>query len=134
MLRDSCESPISKNKFKDITKYITDVQKTSSFETLLATSLKQMMVSNVPQKVHWRVYLEIADFAKREARFDEAKFFYKLAITNQPYAYQGWLEYSKMEEESGNQDSSLELLMKGLKFNPFSENLFIKMVKIEEKR
>lgn len=93
-----------------------------------------MMVSNVPQKVHWRVYLEIADFAKREARFDEAKFFYKLAITNQPYAYQGWLEYSKMEEESGNQDSSLELLMKGLKFNPFSENLFIKMVKIEEKR
>lgn len=39
-----------------------------------------------------------------------------------------------MEEESGNQDACLDLLQKGLKFNPYSENLFTKMVKIEEKR
>jgi hypothetical protein len=39
-----------------------------------------------------------------------------------------------MEEESGNQDACLNILMKGIKFNPYSENLFIKMVKIEEKR
>lgn len=38
-----------------------------------------------------------------------------------------------MEEESGNQDACLDILLKGLKFNPFSENLFIKVVKIEEK-
>jgi len=54
-------------------------------------------------------------------------------ISTQPYAYQGWLEYSKMEEESGNQDECLEILLRGLKFNPFSEILFIKVVKLNEK-
>lgn len=54
---------------------------------MLQTSLKQIAICNLPQKIHWRVYLDIADFAKREARFSEAKFFFKLAITNQPYAY-----------------------------------------------
>lgn len=93
-----------------------------------------MVSLNLPHKIHWRVYLDIADIAKRKGKFAEAKLFYKLAITNQPFAYQGWLEYSKMEEESGNQDACLNILMKGLKFNPYSENLFVKMVKIEEKR
>lgn len=39
-----------------------------------------------------------------------------------------------MEEEIGNQDLCLGILQKGLKFNPQSENLFIKIVKIEEKK
>lgn len=79
------------------------------------------------------MYLDLADFAKRESQFEDAKTFFKLVISTQPYAYQGWLEYSKMEEECGNQDICLDILLKGLKFNPYSENLFIKAVKIEEK-
>jgi hypothetical protein len=55
-------------------------------------------------------------------------------ISSQPYAYQGWLEFAKMEEESGNNEACLDIIMKGLKFNPFNDNLFIKAVKCEEKR
>jgi len=54
-------------------------------------------------------------------------------VTTQPYAYQGWLEYAKMEEECGNQASCRDILIEGLRFNPYSENLFIKAIKLEEK-
>lgn len=100
----------------------------------MLASLRKISGEQVPAKIHWRIYLDLADNAKREAKFIEARLFFKLAIVTQPFAYQGWLEYSKMEEESGNQDACLDLLLKGLKFNPFSENLFTKIVKIEEKR
>jgi len=59
--------------------------------------------------------------------------FYRLAIAAQPYAYQGWLEYSKLEEENGNFNESRYILLKSLKFNPTNENLFIKCLKLEEK-
>lgn len=39
-----------------------------------------------------------------------------------------------MEEESGNQEACRSILQKGLKFNPLNENLFLKMIRIEEKR
>ena len=38
-----------------------------------------------------------------------------------------------MEEECGNQERSLEILLKGLKFNPLNENLFIKSIKVQER-
>jgi antirestriction protein len=60
--------------------------------------------------------------------------FYRLAIAAQPYAYQGWLEYSKLEEENGNLNESRYILLKSLKFNPFNENLFVKCLKLEEKQ
>ena len=44
----------------------------------------------------------MADYSKRESRFKEAKLLFKLVSYLQPYAYQGWLEYAKMEEECGN--------------------------------
>ena len=42
--------------------------------------MKKMAVINVPQKIHWRVYLDIADFAKRESKFEEARQFFKIVI------------------------------------------------------
>lgn len=56
----------------------------------------------LPKKVHWKLLLDLADFAKRESRFSEAKLLFKLITHLQPFAYQGWLEYAKMEEECGN--------------------------------
>lgn len=38
-----------------------------------------------------------------------------------------------MEEECGNQAQCRDILIEGLKFNPYSENLFIKAIKLEEK-
>lgn len=35
-------------------------------------------IINIPRKVHWKILLELADFAKRESKFNEAKILYKL--------------------------------------------------------
>ncbi|CAN0177225.1 unnamed protein product, partial [Hapterophycus canaliculatus] len=61
-------------------------------------------------QVHWRLYLEIADLARRENRFVEARKLYRKAsgrrafvVTKmQPFASQGWVEYCKLEEEFGD--------------------------------
>lgn len=78
--------------------------------------------------------MDLADYAKRESRFSDARQLYKIVVSTQPYAYQGWLEYSKMEEECGNQEESNESLLKSLKFNPLNENLFVKVIKFEERK
>lgn len=39
-----------------------------------------------------------------------------------------------MEEECGNQDGCRDILRKGIKFSPLNENLFLKLVRIEERR
>ena len=90
-------------------------------------------ILSVPRKVHWRVIIDLADYAKRESKFKEAKLLFKLVSYLQPYAYQGWLEYAKMEEECGNQNKSKKILHEGLKFSTLNENLFIKAIKVEEK-
>ena len=77
--------------------------------------------------------LDLADYSKRESRFKEAKMLFKLVSYLQPFAYQGWLEYAKMEEECGNQEKSWKILIEGLKFSNLNENLFIKAIKVEEK-
>ena len=87
----------------------------------------------MPRKVHCRIIMDLADYAKRESKFKEAKLLFKLVSYLQPYAYQGWLEYAKMEEECGNQNKSKKILHEGLKFSSLNENLFIKAVKVEEK-
>lgn len=74
------ESPRSKNKFKQINKEMLDLQKTHSFEGFIQAVLRKVVAQNLPQKVIWRVYLDMADFAKRESKFDQARFFYKLSI------------------------------------------------------
>ena len=103
----------------------------SSFKKVLIQCLEKLQ--HVPQKIHWRAFLDLADFAKRESKFEEARNLFHIVSIIQPYAYQGWLEFSKMEEECGNQNVSRNILLQGLKFNPLNENLFIKAIKVEEK-
>lgn len=87
----------------------------------------------MPKKVHYKILLDLADFAKRESEFTEAATLFKIVTHIQPYAYQGWLEHAKMEEELGNIERCRTLLKRGLKFNPLNENLFLKTLKTEEK-
>ena len=77
--------------------------------------------------------LLLADFAKRESKFAEAKLLFKLITHIQPYAYQGWLEYAKMQEECGRNDSARAILQEGLRFNQLNDNLFVKAIKVEER-
>lgn len=88
----------------------------------------------LPQKVQWKILMEMADYAKRESRFESTIHLYKVIVTLQPYAYQGWLEYAKMEEEAGEIDKCILLLEMGLKFLPFNENLILKLIRSLEKQ
>ena len=51
----------------------------------------------------------------------------------QPCASQGWLEYSKLEEEEGNVAKCSRILNKGLTFYSINENLLIRTIKHEER-
>jgi len=87
----------------------------------------------LPKQVHWRVHLELADLAKRANKFDEARRVYRKVCTLQPYASQGWLEFSKLEEESGNLERCASLLSEGLSYCEYNENLLTKAIKHEER-
>ena len=54
----------------------------------------------LPEKVYWKILIEIADLAKRENKFREAASYYEHVNRTQPYAAKGWLEYAKMMEVS----------------------------------
>jgi la-related protein 1 len=94
------ETPNSKHKYKQVIREMKDLEK-QGFSAVVKCAFAKIM--QIPKKIHWRVILDLADFAKRESRFREAKLLFKLVSYLQPYAYQGWLEYAKMEEECGNQ-------------------------------
>lgn len=96
---DLNETPISKHKHKQVAKELKDFEK-KGFSHAVKLVFERIM--SLPRKVHWRLLLDLADFAKRESKFEEAKILFKLITYLQPFAYQGWLEYAKMEEECGN--------------------------------
>lgn len=128
--QDLVETPNSKYKYKQISREMKESEK-NGFQAVIKETFSRVL--NIPKKVHWRVVLDLADYAKRESRFKEAKVLFKLVSYLQPYAYQGWLEYAKMEEECGNQQKSRKILIQGLKFSSLNDNLFIKAIKVEEK-
>lgn len=128
--QDLIETPISKHKHKQLSRDLKESEK-RGFSTAVKMVFERIV--NLPRKVHWRILLDLADFAKRESKFEEAKVLFKLITYLQPYAYQGWLEYAKMEEECGNNESSRRILQIGLKFNALNDNLFVKAIKVEEK-
>jgi len=35
-------------------------------------------IIHIPKKVHWKILLDLADYAKRESKFNEAKILFKL--------------------------------------------------------
>lgn len=135
-LRDNAvESPTSKNKYKGVSKFVEDLERAGevSFSELVAETMAKVTNLDIPKKILWRLFLDLADYAKRESKFDCARQLYKIVVCIQPYAYQGWLEYAKMEEECGNQKESNNILLKSLKFNHLNENLYVKVIKYEEK-
>jgi tetratricopeptide (TPR) repeat protein len=125
------ESPGTRVKFKDFYRQLR-VKEKDSFHA--AKSFGLSCIDLLPEKIHWRVYLELADLAKRENRFDEARELYKLANTSQPYAAQAWLEHSKMEEECGELLRCQQILYAGLAYCGQSENILIKIIKHEERK
>ena len=90
-------------------------------------------VHPLPPTTHWRVHLELADIAKRSNNITLARNHYRQACTLQPRASQGWLEHSKLEEESGNLPKCAAILREGLDHCSTNENLLVRAIKFYER-
>lgn len=126
------ESPATRAAFKEFYRAIRNEER-SSFTKAEEFAYLSLSSGSLPESVHWRVYLELADLAKRSNRYAEARRLYKMVCQLQPYASQGWLEFSKLEEECGNMNRVMNILHAGLEYCKFSESLLTRAVKHQEK-
>lgn len=83
--------------------------------------------------MHWRVYLELAERARRENLWRKATHLYSASCEVQPFAAAGWLDWAKLEEERGRLKASCEVLKLGLVFCELNEALVTRRIKLEEK-
>jgi tetratricopeptide (TPR) repeat protein len=126
------ESPAIRTAFKDFYRKFR-VEERASFQDAEGFAMQALGDGSLPETVHWRVYIELADLAKRANRFVEARDLYQQVCRLQPYASQGWLEYSKLEEECGNMNICAKILRAGLGYCEYSEHLLTRAIKHEEK-
>lgn len=126
------ESPATRTAFKEFYRSFRNEER-SSFQKAEEFARRAIESSSVPENVHWRVYLELADLAKRSNRFPEARRLYRQVCQLQPYAFQGWLEYSKLEEECGNLNRVMNILHAGLEYCEYNEALMTRALKLQEK-
>lgn len=129
---DHEESSETKAAFKDFTKKLR-AEERSSFEDAESFASKVLCEGVLPESIHWKVYLELADLAKRANRFGEARTLYKKVCQLQPSAIQGWLEFSKLEEECGNMNLCAKILRAGIDYCEYNDGLFARAIKHEEK-
>eukprot|EP00537_Pseudo-nitzschia_pungens_P003226 CAMPEP_0172359386 /NCGR_PEP_ID=MMETSP1060-20121228/3587_1 /TAXON_ID=37318 /ORGANISM="Pseudo-nitzschia pungens, Strain cf. cingulata" /LENGTH=1732 /DNA_ID=CAMNT_0013081015 /DNA_START=151 /DNA_END=5349 /DNA_ORIENTATION=+ len=127
------ESPATRSAFKDFYRKLRSEERTS-FQDAEKFAMLSLSDNSLPESIHWRVYLELADLAKRSNRFEEARKLYQQVYKLQPYASQGWLEFSKLEEECGNMNACAKILSAGLEYCEYSESLLTRAIKHEEKR
>lgn len=121
---------IQKFAFKDFMKPVKELENIGLAAVL---SYLHNNLHTLPKSLHWQVFMELADVAKRENRISEARKMLKISVLLHPFAHQAWLEYSKLEEECGKMMEARKKLIVGIQFSPFCEQLFIKFLKIEEK-
>lgn len=81
---DLNETPNSKHKHKLLAKELKEAEK-KGFSSTVKTVFEKIV--SLPKKVHWRILLDLADFAKRESKFEEARVIFKLITNIQPFAY-----------------------------------------------
>lgn len=126
------ETPTVRAIFKDFYRKFRLKEK-ESLDTAANFARSYLEDKEFPRSVHWRIYLELADLAKRKNNITEARNLYSKVCQIQPYASQGWLERSKLEEECGKLQECSKILKQGLKYCPQNENMRIRAIKHEER-
>lgn len=99
----------------------------------LAEEFARESLQILPKNVHWKIFIHLAEFKKRMRDIDGAREYYRVACRLEPFAYQCWLEYSKLEENMGNVSAAREILRESLKILPYDESLVAKAIQHEEK-
>mmetsp|Transcript_23582 Transcript_23582/g.53815 ORF Transcript_23582/g.53815 Transcript_23582/m.53815 type:complete len:1913 (-) Transcript_23582:441-6179(-) len=128
----SSGAPPARLVFKDFYRKFRAKERTS-FQLAEEYALECLEKNILPAKSHWKVHLELADLAKRANRLEEARRLCKKVCQLQPFHSQGWLEYSKLEEEGGNLVKTRSILKEGLNYCECSESLLTRAIKLEEK-
>lgn len=126
------ESPNIRNLFKEFYRKFRCKEK-ESLQVAAEFAKSCLSDPEFPKSVHWRIFLEMADLKKRSNLFDEARDLYRDVCRLQPYASQGWLERSKLEEESGRLSVCSTILHEGLQYCPINESLRTRAIKHEER-
>lgn len=126
------ESPATRLAFKNFYKAFRNEER-ESFQKGEGFAFKSLEDGSLPESIHYKVYLELADLAKRSNRYVEARRRYQKVCQLQPYASQGWLEYSKLEEECGFMNRVTNILHAGLEYCTYSESLLTRAVKHQER-
>jgi tetratricopeptide (TPR) repeat protein len=126
------ESPATRLIFKEFYKSYR-LQERLGLQYAEDFAKRSLQDGSLPESVHWRVYIELADIARRSNRFVEARHLYQKVCQLQPYASQGWIEYSKLEEECGYMNRVTNILHAGLEYCEYNENLLIRTVKHHER-
>lgn len=124
------ESPESKSAYK---KFLKDFKMRESESIIGAVIYASNQIQDVPDKIRWRAYIDVADTLKRNSRYEDARYFYETVCQKYPFLNQGWLEWSKMEEECGNLEKSLHILRQGARTNSYNEVLLTKAIKQHER-
>jgi len=109
------------------------IKKHSSMEGAETYARKCLDDGTLPESIHWKVYLELADLAKRANRFTDARALYQQVCMLQPHESQVWLDYSKLEEDCYNMKTCAKILDAGLDRCELNENLMIRAIKHQEK-
>ncbi|KAL3945445.1 MAG: hypothetical protein SGBAC_000498 [Bacillariaceae sp.] len=108
-------------------------KKQSSMQEAEAYARACLRDGTIPEAIHWKVYLELADLAKRANRFTDARSLYQQVCSLQPNESQVWLDYSKLEEDCYNMKTCAKILDAGLERCELNENLMIRAIKHQEK-
>jgi la-related protein 1 len=130
------ESPAERQAFKEFGRNFRQREAeslTAARDYALASLSKDKPGMYLPPATHWRVYLELADLAKRSNDIDASRQYYRRACQIQPNASQCWVEYSKLEEESGNLKRCADILREGLTHCSTNENLLVRALKFYER-
>jgi hypothetical protein len=85
--RGFAESPATRLAFKEFYRQFRAKEKYLPGGSVAARehALECLTDDLIPRKVHWRLYLELADLAKRENNWEEARRLYSTACESQPY-------------------------------------------------
>ena len=130
---DKKANAVSRQLLKEFYLLFKTKEKQEGSKVAKLLGLKYLGNKNLDIKARAKIYCLLADLEKRDGRYEKAREYFGKANELDPIAKEGWLEYSKMEEDCGNFDNCRDILLKGLSHDRTNENLLKSLIKLEEK-
>mmetsp|Transcript_34411 Transcript_34411/g.89051 ORF Transcript_34411/g.89051 Transcript_34411/m.89051 type:complete len:972 (-) Transcript_34411:547-3462(-) len=125
------ESEEARNEFKEFAQKLKKAKSEQGYSEAMKVASSYLQREDAPLK--WKVYLELADIAKKDMIIDDARGFFKQACESNPHVTQAWIEYIKMEEEYGEMKLCKQILKEALENCPNNDTLVMKALRLLER-